>query len=98
MTALPYESTVKKSSFMIYRDLYQLGSYSYRAFMRPRSGKAERGTSKRRKSSFPKLPMNESNIVFHSTSSLDFFHPCLPKQRPVVGSMKECQLILSSLI
>lgn len=99
MIVLPYEPTGKKSSFMVCRHLYQLGSHSYRAFMRPRSGKAKRGTSKM-KAAVQSSPWMRApaDIVFHSTSNSDFFHPCLYKQRPVVGSMEECQLIVSSLI
>lgn len=51
VTALPYESTDKKkkpSSFIRCGHLYRLDAHILQSFMKPRSGKTERGMSKKK--------------------------------------------------
>lgn len=102
VTALPYESTDKKKNKFIHKMWTSLSTWcSHPAeFHETQKWKDRKRYVKKERAAFQRSPWMRAltDIVFHSTSSLELFYPCLYNQRPVVGSMKECQLIISSLI
>lgn len=99
---LPHESTGKKKKRTKF--IHGIGTSTW--FSHPtelcetQKWRGRRGHVKEERAAFQFSPWMRTltDIVFHSTSSLGLFHPCLYNQRHVVGSMKERQLIISSLI